>query len=164
MTKARDYGKVSLAVDGAQLGQPFDGYNSPNVTANNNVAFGSVQLGAGTHQLTFTLVGKNPSSINYFFGIDYLQLVKTNWLGSIARCILDYSRELALAALLLDSCLAEVPTCAPKFPARVQSRLRVSRGLSSRRQRTGRCLSRPPDRGRAPRWRLLLTEFQAQEV
>jgi hypothetical protein len=78
MTMARDYGIVSLKVDPAQLGQPFDGYHSPNVTVNNNVAFGSVQLSAGTHQLTFTVVGKNPSSINYFFGIDYLQLLKTN--------------------------------------------------------------------------------------
>jgi hypothetical protein len=78
MTKARDYGIVSLAVDGVQLGQPFDGYNSPNVTVNNNVAFGSVQLSAGAHHLAFTVVGKNPSSIGYQVGIDYLQLVKTN--------------------------------------------------------------------------------------
>jgi hypothetical protein len=78
MTKARDYGIVSLAVNGAQLGQPFDGYNSPNVTVNNNVAFGSVQLSAEAHQLTFTVVGKNPSSIGYQVGIDYLRLVKTN--------------------------------------------------------------------------------------
>jgi hypothetical protein len=77
MTKARDYGIVSLAVDGTQLGQPFDGYNS-SVTVNNNVDFGSLQLSAGAHQLTFTLVGKNPSSINYFVGIDYLLLLKTN--------------------------------------------------------------------------------------
>ena len=77
MTKARDYGIVSLAVDGAQLGQPFDGYNS-SVTTKNNVDFGSVQLSAGAHQLTFTLVGKNPSSIGYQVGIDYLQLLKTN--------------------------------------------------------------------------------------
>jgi Domain of unknown function (DUF1929)/PKD domain len=77
MTKARDYGIVSLAVDGAQLGQPFDGYNSY-VTIKNAVDFGSVQLSAGAHKLTFTLVGKNPSSINYFVGIDYLLLMKTN--------------------------------------------------------------------------------------
>jgi hypothetical protein len=77
MTKARDYGIVSLAVDGAQLGQPFDGYHS-SVTVNNNVDFGSVQLSAGAHQLIFSLVGKNPSSINYFVGIDYLLLLKTN--------------------------------------------------------------------------------------
>jgi hypothetical protein len=77
MTKARDYGIVSLAVHGAQLGQPFDGYHS-SVTVNNNVDFGSVQLSAGAHQLIFSLVGKNPSSINYFVGIDYLLLLKTN--------------------------------------------------------------------------------------
>jgi len=77
MTEAHDYGIVSLAVNGAQLGQPFDGYHSP-VTVNDHVEFGSVQLSAGAHRLTFTLVGKNPSSINYFVGIDYLQLVKTN--------------------------------------------------------------------------------------
>jgi Protein of unknown function (DUF2961) len=75
MTKARDYGIVSLAVDGTQLGQPFDGYNFPNVTVA-TVDYGSVPLNAGAHQLTFTLVGKNPSSINYLVGIDYLLLTK----------------------------------------------------------------------------------------
>jgi len=77
MTKARDYGIVSLAVDGSQLGQSFDGYNFPNVTVA-TVDYGSVPLSAGAHQLTFTLVGKNASSINYFVGIDYLLLTKTN--------------------------------------------------------------------------------------
>jgi hypothetical protein len=77
MTKARDYGIVSLAVDGTSLGQPFDGYNFPDVIVA-NVEYGSVSLSAGTHQLTFTLVGKNASSSNYLVGIDYLQLVKTN--------------------------------------------------------------------------------------
>jgi hypothetical protein len=48
MTKARDYGIVSLAVDGSQLGQPFDGYNFPNVTVA-NVDYGSVPLSAGAH-------------------------------------------------------------------------------------------------------------------
>ncbi len=77
MTKARDYGIVSLAVDGSQLGQSFDGYNFPNVTVA-TVDYGSVPLSAGTHQLTFTLVGKNASSINYLVGIDYLLLTRTN--------------------------------------------------------------------------------------
>jgi hypothetical protein len=77
MTKARDYGIVSLAVDGAQLGQPFDGYNFPNVTTTLS-DWGSVSLSAGTHQLTFTLIGKNASSINYLVGFDYLLLTKTN--------------------------------------------------------------------------------------
>ena len=77
MTKARDYGIVSLEVDGAQLGQPFDGYNFPNVTVA-TVDYGSVPLSAGAHQLTFTLVGKNSNSSNYLVGIDYLLLTKTN--------------------------------------------------------------------------------------
>jgi hypothetical protein len=77
MTKARDYGIVSLVVDKIQLGQPFDGYNFPNVTVA-TVDYGSVPLSAGAHQLTFTLVGKNTSSINYLVGIDYLLLTKTN--------------------------------------------------------------------------------------
>jgi hypothetical protein len=77
MTKARDYGIVSLMVDGSQLGPPFNGYNYPNVTVA-TVDYGSVPLSAGAHKLTFTLVGKNPNSINYFVGIDYLLLTKTN--------------------------------------------------------------------------------------
>ncbi|HXM29866.1 MAG TPA: hypothetical protein VN957_27835 [Chthoniobacterales bacterium] len=77
MTKARDYGIVSLMVDGSQLGPPFDGYNYPNVTVA-TVDYGSVPLSAGAHKLTFTLVGKNPNSINYLVRIDYLLLTKTN--------------------------------------------------------------------------------------
>jgi hypothetical protein len=77
MTKARDYGIVSLQVDGAQIGQSFDGYNFPNVTVA-TVDYGSVPFSAGAHQLTFTLVGKNANSSNYLVGIDYLLLTKTN--------------------------------------------------------------------------------------
>jgi hypothetical protein len=58
-------------------GMDNDGYNYPNVTVA-TVNYGSVPLSAGAHKLTFTLVGKNPSSINYLVGIDYLLLTKTN--------------------------------------------------------------------------------------
>src|SRR5260370_33589813 len=88
MTKARDYGIVSLAVDGSQLGQSFDGYNFPNVTVA-TVDYGPVPLSAGAHQLTFTLVGKNASSLNYLVGIDYLLLTKTNS-GWIPRYLLAW--------------------------------------------------------------------------
>ena len=77
MTKAPDYGIVGLAVDGTALGQPFDGYNASGVMVA-PVDFGSVQLTAGAHQLTFTLAGKNPASANYLVGIDYFVLTKTN--------------------------------------------------------------------------------------
>ena len=74
MTQARDYGIVSLAVDGTPLGQPFDGYHANTVTIDFGVDFGTVALSAGTHQLTWTVTGKNPASINYLVGIDYLVL------------------------------------------------------------------------------------------
>jgi hypothetical protein len=73
MTKAPDYGIVTLVVDGAPLGQAFDSYNASGVTIA-PVDFGTVQLAAGSHQLTFTLTGKNPASNNYLVGIDYLVL------------------------------------------------------------------------------------------
>ncbi len=75
MTKAPDYGIVALAVDQTPLGQPFDGYNAGGVTVNPSVDFGTVQLSAGQHQLTFTVTGKNASSANYLVGIDYLVLL-----------------------------------------------------------------------------------------
>jgi hypothetical protein len=78
MTKAPDYGIVSLAVDQTPLGAPFDGYHAGGVTVDPSVDFGSVQLTAGQHQLTFSIIGKNSASINYLVGLDYLVLTKTN--------------------------------------------------------------------------------------
>jgi hypothetical protein len=72
MTQAPDYGIVGLAVDGTALGQPFDGYHANGVAIDFSVNFGTVALAAGTHQLTWTVTGKNPASANYLVGIDYL--------------------------------------------------------------------------------------------
>jgi hypothetical protein len=36
------------------------------------VNFGNVALSAGSHQLTWTITGKNPAAANYLVGIDYL--------------------------------------------------------------------------------------------
>jgi hypothetical protein len=72
MTQAHDYGIVGLAVDGTPLGQPFDGYHANSVTIDFSVNFGSVALSAGSHQLTWTITGKNPAAANYLVGIDYL--------------------------------------------------------------------------------------------
>jgi Protein of unknown function (DUF2961) len=72
MTQAHDYGIVGLAVDGTPLGQPFDGYHANSVTIDFSVNFGNVALSAGSHQLTWTITGKNPAAANYLVGIDYL--------------------------------------------------------------------------------------------
>jgi hypothetical protein len=47
------------AVDGAQLGQSFDGYHS-SVSVNNKLGFGSVQLSAGAINSPLRSSGKIP--------------------------------------------------------------------------------------------------------
>jgi hypothetical protein len=67
---APDYGIVALSVNGTNVGQPFDGYNSTGVTVNPSVDFGQVPLAAGANQLTFTVTRKNSASSSYLVGID----------------------------------------------------------------------------------------------
>jgi hypothetical protein len=76
MTKAPDYGIVTLAVDGTPLGSPFDGYNASGVTVQ-SFDYGTVQLSQGVHQLQFNMTAKNTASRNYLIGIDYFLLTKT---------------------------------------------------------------------------------------
>jgi D-arabinan exo alpha-(1,3)/(1,5)-arabinofuranosidase (non-reducing end) len=60
------------------VGQPFDGFNTPNVTIAPDVSFGSVELTQGPHQLMLIIPGKNAASTGYFAGIDLLRLTKTD--------------------------------------------------------------------------------------
>lgn len=73
-TQARDYGIVTMAIDGNAVGSAFDGYHSPNVVVTGPIDEGQVNLSAGTHTLTLTVTGKNASSTNYLVGLDYLAL------------------------------------------------------------------------------------------
>ncbi|MEY9863658.1 hypothetical protein ABH935_009311 [Catenulispora sp. GAS73] len=73
-TTALDYGIVSVALDGAAVGGPFDGY-APTVRITNNAQeYGAVDLSAGSHTLTLTASAKDPWAINYYAGFDYLVL------------------------------------------------------------------------------------------
>jgi hypothetical protein len=76
MTKAPDYGIVTLAVDWTPLGSPFDGYDASGVTVQ-SFDYGTVQLSQGVHQLQFNMTAKNTASRNYLIGIDYFLLTKT---------------------------------------------------------------------------------------
>ncbi|MFD0636157.1 ricin-type beta-trefoil lectin domain protein [Catenulispora yoronensis] len=80
MTKAADYGTVSLTVDNAAKPLPtvFDGYQSSGVSTT-QVPFGTVTLTPGNHSFTFKAAGTNPASINarYNLGVDKLVLVPT---------------------------------------------------------------------------------------
>lgn len=71
LTRAPDYGIYQLAVDGREVGAPFDAYN-PTAERVGPVGFGAVRLRKGTHTLTLTVVGKNPAATNYHAGLDVL--------------------------------------------------------------------------------------------
>ncbi len=77
-TLAADYGINVLTLDGEQLGEPFDAYNSPEVLVSDPIDYGSVQLDAGTHTLVLDVTGKNADATSYMAGLDYLQLELTD--------------------------------------------------------------------------------------
>jgi hypothetical protein len=73
-TLAPDYGISTLALDGATIGTPVDGYHAGGVVITPPTDNGRRQLAAGAHTLTLTVTGKNPASANYLAGLDYLDL------------------------------------------------------------------------------------------
>ena len=72
LTRAPDYGTYQLAVDGREVGVPFEGYN-PTAERVGPVGFGKVRLQKGTRTLTLTVVGKDPAATNYYAGLDVLR-------------------------------------------------------------------------------------------
>jgi len=73
LTQAPDYGKLHFLLDGRLLPQTFDGY-APSVIPSGPIELGDFDLRAGPHQFTVKIVGKNPQSNGYAFGLDCLQL------------------------------------------------------------------------------------------
>lgn len=73
-TKARDYGIGQLYWNGRKVGQPLDAFNSPNVVATGAVDLGAVHANQGDNVLRVEVIGKNPKSIGYMFGLDCLLL------------------------------------------------------------------------------------------
>lgn len=77
LTMARDYGVVSIALDGKPLTSSFDGYNSPKVIHTGEKDWGMHELSAGEHKLTFTLASANPDAVpSNMVGLDYVRLEK----------------------------------------------------------------------------------------
>lgn len=77
LTMARDYGVVSITLDGKPVASSFDGYNSPKVIHTGEKDWGTHELTAGEHQLTFTLAPPNPAAVpSNMVGIDYVRLEK----------------------------------------------------------------------------------------
>jgi WD40 repeat protein len=79
-TRAPDYGKIEVRVDGKQVGAVFDGYYDE-VSSSGKVEYGAVELGPGRHRIRFESVGRNERSLvqdaratGYNMGIDFLEL------------------------------------------------------------------------------------------
>ena len=75
MTKAPDYGIVKVKLDGAPIGEPFDGF-APSVSRSGRIQLDETHLSAATHTLTFEVTGKNPQATGFFSGLDCVILDK----------------------------------------------------------------------------------------
>jgi len=77
LTMARDYGVVSITLDGKPVASSFDGFNTPKVIHTGEKDWGTHTLAPGEHQLTFTLAPPNPDAIpSNMVGLDYVRLEK----------------------------------------------------------------------------------------
>ncbi|MGC5614947.1 DUF2961 domain-containing protein [Georgenia sp. Z1491] len=73
-TQAGDYGIVEILVDGEVVGEPVDGYGAEGVGTTDPVVLGTVELTAGSHELTARVTGQNAEASGYFVGLDYFTL------------------------------------------------------------------------------------------
>ena len=77
LTMARDYGVVSITLDGKPVASSFDGYNGPKVIHTGEKDWGTHDLSVGEHKLTFTLAPPNPDAVpSNMVGLDYVRLEK----------------------------------------------------------------------------------------
>ncbi len=75
LTKARDYGIVTLAVNDGEPGEPVDLYND-GVVVTPAISLGTHELSEGQNTVTVTITGTNPQAEPArMFGIDYVKLV-----------------------------------------------------------------------------------------
>ena len=72
-TLAPDFGIIQPLVDGQPVGEPIDLY-APLVLPSGRIALGLIHLTAGTHTLSFRVVGKNAASSGYSLGLDALTM------------------------------------------------------------------------------------------
>jgi len=74
LTKAVDYGKVQLYVNGKKAGGVIDLYNN-GVVGTDEIDLGSFELAKGRNRLTVEIVGADPKAVKaYMFGLDYVLL------------------------------------------------------------------------------------------
>jgi len=66
---AHSYGIVRVLLDGKPVGQPFDGYCDGVDGDGERVSFGQVELGAGPHEVSVELIGKNEKATAMLFSV-----------------------------------------------------------------------------------------------
>ena len=68
---------ASAMLDGKPVASSFDGYNNPKVLHTGEKDWGTHELTAGEHKLTFTLAPPNPDAVpSNMVGLDYVRLEK----------------------------------------------------------------------------------------
>jgi len=76
LTKARDYGIVTLSIDDRIIDPAIDLYNSPDVITTGVLSYPGVTLSKGDHPLRLEITGAHPKAVKkYMVGIDYIRLV-----------------------------------------------------------------------------------------
>ena len=73
-TRAPDYGTFEVKVDGRIVLQWLDLYDTAITISEQTVA--ELPISPGEHELTIRCVGRNEASTNFYFGLDYLELLK----------------------------------------------------------------------------------------
>lgn len=73
MTRAPDYGRLQLEVDGKASSVPFDGI-APQVFPSGPIQVGTFPLQAGNRRVSLMITGKHPQSTGYYVGIDKVRL------------------------------------------------------------------------------------------
>ncbi|MFO0012170.1 MAG: PVC-type heme-binding CxxCH protein [Planctomycetota bacterium] len=75
ITKARDYAIIQLYIDDTPLGEPIDGFNTPEVITTGLLKFNARELDRGRHLLKVKILGKHPEAVpGFMVGIDFLKL------------------------------------------------------------------------------------------
>ncbi len=76
LTKARDYGIVSLLLDDKVLDAGIDCFNNPDVITTGVLTYRNLPIAAGDHRLTLEISGANPEAVKaYMVAVDYVRLV-----------------------------------------------------------------------------------------
>jgi len=73
-TAGPDYGKIKVALDGRAVNSVFDLYCG-RISPSGSLELDQHDLTAGNHQVRCTVIGRNPASSNFYFGLDAIDLL-----------------------------------------------------------------------------------------